>query len=481
MQFLKVIFIILEVILLFNLLIIVHELGHFLAARWRGLKIEKFGIWFGKPLWQKKVNGVTYALGSIPAGGFVSLPQMAPMDVIEGKTESEQAALPPISPLDKIIVAFAGPLFSFGLAVVFAAIVWWIGRPVSEAEKTTMVGHVEAGSPAEKAGLQAGDRILTVDGYPVSRFAGIGDSVTWRVVSSTGDKIPIEVERDGKTLRLESEYVKEETKFWERESLRQIRIHPRKTALVARVMPNSPAARAGMRPSDVVIEAGGKPLLAPEALGDLVERMGPGRPIDLKIKRDSRVVEVRVAPETPLYPPEVPSDERRAMIGIEWERTGKWTVDHPDPWRQISDSVKSMVNTFEALFTPKSDVKAQHLSGFVGIMRIYYVLFEDANGWRQAIWFSVILNVNLALLNLLPIPVLDGGHILLALLEGLRRRPIRARTLAALQTACAVLIIGYMAYVTFFDVQDLPWKRPQQIEIRFPDPSPPAAPSGVTP
>jgi regulator of sigma E protease len=236
-----------------------------------------------------------------------------------------------------------------------------------------------------------------------------------------------------------------------------------------------------MRPSDVVIEAGGKPLLAPEALGDLVERIGPGQPIDLKIKRDSRVVEIRVAPETPLYPPEVPSDERRAMIGIEWERTGKWTVDHPDPWRQISDSVKSMVNTFEALFTPKSDVKAQHLSGFVGIMRIYYVLFEDANGWRQAIWFSVILNVNLALLNLLPIPVLDGGHILLALLEGLRRRPIRARTLAALQTACAVLIIGYMAYVTFFDVQDLPWKRPQQIEIRFPDPSPPAAPPGVTP
>src|SRR5580692_10970414 len=110
------IFIALEVVLLFNLLIGVHELGHFLAAKWRGLKIDRFAVWFGKPIWKKKINGVEYALGSIPAGGYVSLPQMAPMDIIEGKTEKTSEPLPPISALDKIIVAVAGPLFSFGLA-----------------------------------------------------------------------------------------------------------------------------------------------------------------------------------------------------------------------------------------------------------------------------------------------------------------------------------------------------------------------------
>ena len=77
MSILKVVFIALEVLLLFNLLIFVHELGHFLAARWRGLKIDRFAIWFGKPIWKRKINGVEYALGSIPAGGYVSLPQMA--------------------------------------------------------------------------------------------------------------------------------------------------------------------------------------------------------------------------------------------------------------------------------------------------------------------------------------------------------------------------------------------------------------------
>src|SRR5437016_12721656 len=115
MLILKFLFIAIEVLLLFNLLIFVHELGHFLAARWRGLKIDRFAIWFGKPIWKKKINGVEYALGWIPAGGYVALPQMATMEAIEGKPDESVENLPPVSALDKIIVAVAGPLFSFGL------------------------------------------------------------------------------------------------------------------------------------------------------------------------------------------------------------------------------------------------------------------------------------------------------------------------------------------------------------------------------
>src|SRR5437667_10905528 len=138
----RVILVIIEVLVIFNLLIVVHEIGHFLAARWRGLYVEKFGVWFGKPLWKKKIDGDQYSLGSLPFGGFVALPQLAPMDIIEGKADVDRAQLPPVSALDKIIVAFAGPLFSFLLAVAFAVIIWAVGRPVSESEASTMIGFV---------------------------------------------------------------------------------------------------------------------------------------------------------------------------------------------------------------------------------------------------------------------------------------------------------------------------------------------------
>src|SRR5437773_3869789 len=195
---LRVIFILLEVVLLFNLLIVVHELGHFLAARWRGLYIEGFGVWFGKPIWKKTINGVQYSLGSLPFGGFVALPQLAPMDIIEGKADVDRARLPKISALDKIIVAIAGPLFSLLLALFFAAIVWAVGHPVSEADSTTVIGYVLPDSPAQKAGLKPGDKILSVDGKSVRRLMGINNSVVWNVVRREGAFMPYKIERDGK-------------------------------------------------------------------------------------------------------------------------------------------------------------------------------------------------------------------------------------------------------------------------------------------
>src|SRR5712672_2256946 len=230
MSVLKFLFIAIEVLLLFNLLIFVHELGHFLAARWRGLKVDRFAIWFGKPIWKTKINGVEYALGTIPAGGYVSLPQMATMEAIEGKSESSDKPLPPISALDKIIVAFAGPLFSFLLAIAFAFVVTMVGRPVSDTETTTTIGSVIKGGPADEAGLRPGDRILSVDGKPVSKFSGMGDSVMWRIVRSEGEVLPIKVARveNGVTniLTFNPAPTKEPTKVWERKRLRKIQIAP---------------------------------------------------------------------------------------------------------------------------------------------------------------------------------------------------------------------------------------------------------------
>ena len=540
---LKVILIILEVLVIFNLMIIVHELGHFLAARWRGLVIEKFGIWFGKPLWKKTINGVEYSLGSIPAGGFVALPQLAPMEVMEGKVETPRELLPPISALDKIIVAFAGPLFSFLLAVAFAVIIWSVGRPVSEAESTTVVGFVQEKSPAEEAGIQVGDKILSVDGHRVTRYQGMSaDSVQWSVVRSEGDKVEVVVERDASGAKETKPLwvtprVPEKANWWNRKNLRVIGIGPAMSSIVAEVQPDSPAARSGLQKGDIITAINGQKLYGPEGIYEFakghqagpyeltVERAGAtvpvpfdpkgvrvasvekdspasasglqkddvvldidGQPtnfitqlidyvgshagvqITFHVQRAGQTLPIKLTPQIPVgLPPEMEKQGKIGAVlegtdGLAFEGMGKTKLVYPRPLEQVRVSIMAIVNTLDAVMSRKSSVSVQHMGGPVMMMNAYYHMLSSPEGLRMAIWFSVVLNVNLALLNMLPIPVLDGGHITLAIIEAVRRKPMNVRVLEYVQTTCALAIIGFMLFIMFFDVQDLPFvgggKRP---------------------
>jgi regulator of sigma E protease len=456
MQFLKSSFILLEVVLLFNLLIFVHELGHFLAARWRGLKVERFAIWFGKPLWKKKINGVEYALGCIPAGGYVALPQMAPMDVIEGKASEGGEPLPPISPLDKIIVAVAGPLFSFLLAVVFAVIVWGVGRPVNEADKTRTIGWVDDGGPAWKAGLRAGDEIIEIDGHKISQFAPTShESVTWRIVTSEGTNIAIKYVRDGREQMAYATPYRRTTKWYERPALRQVLIAPERDATIHDVITNSPAAAVGLRRGDQVVAINGQKVYSIHAVLQAEEDMTNvnARAVAMTIQRGKETFDIQLLAEKPMSPA---NSEPSFGIGA-WEDRAGTTLIYPHPADQVKSSVTQIVGTLRALFSRKSDVSVQQLGGAVMIIRVYTNLFDSPDGWRLVLWFSVVMNVNLALLNMLPFPVLDGGHITLAVLESIRRRPVSGALLNYFQSACAIALIGLMLFIAFFDTGD--WVR----------------------
>lgn len=445
-----------EVVLLFNLLIGVHELGHFLAAKWRGLKVDRFAIWFGKPIWKTKVNGVEYALGWIPAGGYVALPQMATMEAIEGKSDTPVEQLPPVSALDKIIVAFAGPLFSFLLAICFAFVVWGVGKPSNTADNSTQIGWVDPKGPAAKAGLRPGDIILAVDGHPVKNFqpgGSVADSVKWRIITSTGTNIAVQYMRDGKEMPVVYVTPTNTPRPWyERKSLRQIYVDFSQPAIIGAVLSNSPAALAGLTNGDQIIAMNGKTIYSPDSVDYAQIQMsnGPVEPMTLTIQRGDTNFDRTLTPVKPLQP-----TNSFPMLGISaWEADTNFLLEHPDPLDQIKSSVGQIFATIHAITTPKSNIGVQQLGGAVFIARVYYNLFQDENGWRLVLWFSVLLNVNLALLNLLPLPVLDGGHIVLSLIEVVRRRPMSARILNALQTGFAVLLIAFMLYIAFFDTGD---------------------------
>ena len=449
---LKFFFICLEVVLIFNLLIVVHELGHFLAAKWRGLVVEKFAIWFGKPIWKKTIGGVEYRLGSIPAGGYVAIPQLAPMEALEGKVEQSRDNLPPVKPIDKIIVAFAGPLFSLGLAFVMACIVWFVGKPQSEFDSAT-IGYVKEGGPADKAGLRVGDEILAVDGHPVAHFGGT-DGIKWRIVRSEGEKIDFTIRRERQEITVPTGWTKPETSSWRRPALREVQIGPRLIPGIGFVVRGSLADKAGFQSGDLVTTVNGQPIFNLDEIGPLVDA---NRGNALAVTVDRKGTELALT--LPL-PPATP-DGKPVNFGIEWGRT---TLVYPDPFSQVRDAATSIFRMVGALLSPKSDVKAAHFSGPVGIMRLYYQIFESDNGWRLALAFSVLINVNLALINMLPFPVLDGGHIMLAIIEGIRRKPINVRVLEFVQTACALVLIGFMLYLTFYDVGDMFSSKPVAAE-----------------
>jgi regulator of sigma E protease len=462
----QVILLIFAVVMSFNVIIFVHELGHFLAAKWRGLRIDRFQIWFGTPIWKKEINGVQYGLGWIPAGGFVALPQMAPMEALEGGSKDDKP-LPPITPLDKIIVAIAGPLFSMLLALVSAVFVWHIGKP-ADFIATTQVGYLVPDSPAQKAGLVIGDKIIAINGVKVSGFAGSLDSITENIVLSRGKEISYTVERLGisEPITLRSGFETEKTQWFQRGGLRQVGIMPAGDAIVGKVSLNSPAADAGITAGDKIVSVDGFKLYSLQQFSQYL-REQKWKSVRLSLQSASGGTrEVELTPESPLKPSGLDP-----MVGILWDDGGEvdTRIVHPGPIRQVTDSLKMMWTTITSVIASDSSIGVGHLSGPVGIAKLQYQLLQMDDGWRRILAFMVLFNVNLAVLNMMPFPVLDGGHITLAILEKIFGRPVKAKPLEILQTLCALALISLMLFVTSKDIGDgFGRTKEKNVEIVFP-------------
>lgn len=424
-------------LLLFGVTVFVHELGHFLAAKRMGLVVEKFAIGFGPTIYSFKRDGVEYAIKALPLGGFVALPQMAPMEMVEGETANKREDLPTVSPWAKIVTAFWGPAASFLLAVFLAVIVWKVGTPDYVEMQTTQIGYVEPDGPAAKAGLQAGDDIKSINGYPVDRWFGTPQAVVQNVVLSEGERIEFKVQREDGSFKTISVKPERNAKM---ENLRTVGIEPKGPVVVDSTMLKSPASRAGLRKGDEILSVDGKRIWSISQFNIAIQKSSG--PVSIELKRGDEDLNMVAVPE-------VPKGGEKRMIGVALTRGLPVTV-YLTPWDQIRNASTLIYRTLQAVISPKSDVGVQHFSGPIGIFStIMKILrYEPA----QLLAFCVMFNVNLALLNMMPIPILDGGHILFSLIEWVRRRPVSIKVMSAVQTAAIVLMIGLFLFISYRDV-----------------------------
>ncbi len=459
LHILKVIGIILLVVLSFNIIIFVHELGHFLAARWRGLQIDRFQIWFGKPIWKKTINGVQYGLGSIPAGGFVALPQMAPMEAIEGDNGEMKAPLPPITPMDKIIVAFAGPLFSFLLAVVAAFIVWGIGMPDTKDTNKT-VGYIQEGGYAEKAGLKMGDKIIKVNDTVVTGFQGGLEGIRESIIFSEGDTIKLTVLRSQngveKEVILESGFSVKEGSFTQRSGLRTIGFGMNEDIFVNTIADGSPASVSGFKENDKILAINGEKIWSFGHFVAITHKYSE-KLINVTVERDSKALDIKTMPMAPSNGFKADNDAKLLpMLGIGFKKNldanKKLKTIHPNPAKQLKDAGMMMWTTLSKLVSPKSSINLGHMNGPIGIGEAQYNILSGPYAVQMIFYFWVIFNINLAIFNLLPLPVLDGGHITMAIGEMIRKKPMNTAVLEKIQVLFVMLLLGMIIFVSTKDI-----------------------------
>lgn len=445
------------IIILFGVSVFVHELGHFLVARALGLQATVFSIGMGPAVWKRQCGATRLQIGCLPLGGFVALPQMDPNSFLEGpggaggppaesggpgaQPPSVCDSLPPVAPWKKLLVALAGAFGNLLFALLLATIVWLVGRPASLQESCATVGYVDPASPAAAAGIVPGDRVTAVNGTPVRNWLDIATAVALSPSPAvTLDFSPAAASPDAPPLQAtltatESTFGGYALADLDGPSLCQ----------VAEVYPSSPAAAAGLLPGDIILAYDGHTLHSRAQLSQLVEANTTNAAPLVYIRDDIQTTVTLAAAWH--------DDLERHLIGVGFNTLGDLDYAHPvhpSPFAQLADHFRSIATFLRALVTPSTARSAgRAVGGPVSIFVMLYLMVKTS--FILAIWFTGFLNVNLAVINLLPLPLLDGGHVVFALWHMITRRPLPPRLIAALTNLFAVLFILLFLFLTTRD------------------------------
>ena len=432
-----------------GVLVAFHELGHFLAARWVGVKVLKFSLGFGPKLLGRKMGETEYLLSAIPLGGYVKL---FGEDEAEATTQEDRARSFAHQGLwGKVLIVAAGPGFNFILAYfIFAG---WLatGTPLFVPTFQDLTPDIEAmvpGSPADTAGIQVGDRVSRVNGQAISTRTELFDAVA----KSNGQALTLEIKRDGqvKTLTVTPTTAPgPQTSAQEPGYYLGVEETP---PLVTSVMQSSPAAKAGLQAGDHVVSIGGKTIHTWSQMTGIVKE-SPDRQLQVEVLREGQRISLTVTPSV-----------EKAIVNGQSVEVGKIGISGPG--RSIMRSSTPLLSLYDGLGATwgwteltaiglykmvVGDISSKNIGGPLTIANISGE--AAAQGASSVVFLIAILSINLGVLNLLPIPILDGGHLLFFLIEGILRKPLGERQREIAQQAGLVLLVGVMIFAFWNDLE----------------------------
>jgi len=433
------------------LLIAIHEYGHFSMARRLGIKVEKFSIGFGPALfsWRSKDQEVLYVIAAIPLGGYVKMLGENP----DQQGDDEQAEL---SPDDKArafnnqpvwkraAVAVAGPAYNFLFAIVAYMVIGWLGQAVLP----TIVGHIAPASIAEKAGLQVDDRILSVEQRPVHSWQEMEELLKQRVGASAS----LQIQRDERNITLNMPLpVQEKDPLLIDVSDQVLGFNPGLIVRIAHVMHDSAAQRGGLQEGDIIKQINGWPV---SNMSQLIEQIKAKseQQLALVVLRNQSLLQLQVTPAA--------DANKQGRLGI---KLTSQAIHGTEMYRMgIADGLMygftrtweitaMTLNVFGKMVT--SAISPDNLGGPIAIAQLAGKTAEM--GLVYFIGFLALISVNLGVLNLLPIPILDGGLLLYLGIEKLTGKPLSPKILEFTQMIGLLLIASLMVFAFYNDISRL--------------------------
>jgi len=433
-----------------TLLVFIHELGHFVVARGLGIRVERFSIGFGPALYERRIGETDFRIAAIPLGGYVKMLGDTPDAEVDAAEHARSFLAQP--PWKRAAVAVAGPAANLLAPILLFAAVFMAGVPALR----PLIGEVIPDSPAARAGIEVGDEIVAMDGEPVT---------TWERVARyyemhPTDPVTVGVRRHGEEIRLT---VPPPTPPAGSTAVRRGEIVTRGAlltfpALVGTVQAEMPAAVAGIEPGDRVVAIDDQPVASWSALASII-RDHPETPLRFRLQRGGAEVEVEVVPKAVPNPDAPPAGGPKTIgqvgIGAGEPPAELFTLDRLGPvaalvggYHRTVEVGVTIAGGIGQLF--RHQVSAKSLGG--PIMIVQMAGEQAARGLPSWLFFVAVISLNLGILNLLPIPIPDGGHLLICAVETITRRPANPRILETAQQLGLALLLTLMVFATYNDV-----------------------------